>query len=456
MCDPHPPSHLRRRVALAVTALALALAGLATTASRPEPVSALAPPGFSEGGGGFKVKCLYAKSEQIDPILNPGQVSHHLHAFVGNTTVDASSTPDSLRGKHHRCLNEGDAASYWFPAVIDSATGLEVAPDDAVNYYLARGKTGIQTLPDTLMMLTPDSSRSHFFSCVGGNTLRDSDEFPTCDSGRSSIFYQFGDCWNGQQAADHRSHMVHSTNAVCPASHPIELPQLQVVVRYPVQLSTSTHHLASGDFSTAHADFMNGWDQATLQDLVSQCMGASPKFCNANTLTEPPATSTTSTTPPPPNMCDGEVATIVGTDGDDNLVGTSGRDVIVALGGNDTVSGGDGDDLICLGAGDDHVKAGNGADTVFGGTGADTISGNKGNDVLHGGDGDDNVYGGANDDVIHGGDGNDYLSANKGSDTVYGGGGNDRLNGGRGTTDTCDGGTGTDTATACETTIGVP
>ena len=37
--------------------------------------------------------------------------------------------------------------------------------------------------------------------------------------------------------------------------------------------------------------------------------------------------------------CNGKAATIVGTNGADDLRGTSGRDVIVGLGGNDEIDG---------------------------------------------------------------------------------------------------------------------
>jgi RTX calcium-binding nonapeptide repeat (4 copies) len=40
-----------------------------------------------------------------------------------------------------------------------------------------------------------------------------------------------------------------------------------------------------------------------------------------------------------PPTCDGRVATIVGTEGNDTINGTAGRDVIVGLGGDDTIYG---------------------------------------------------------------------------------------------------------------------
>jgi Ca2+-binding RTX toxin-like protein len=113
---------------------------------------------------------------------------------------------------------------------------------------------------------------------------------------------------------------------------------------------------------------------------------------------------------PPPPTCDGQVATIVGTSGNDSLSGTAGPDVIVALGGNDTVNGGRGNDVVCGGPGTDKLRGQGGGDRLFGEAGADRL---------------------------------------------YGGGGNDALDGGT-ESDNCDGDAGTDTATSCESVVDVP
>ena len=56
--------------------------------------------------------------------------------------------------------------------------------------------------------------------------------------------------------------------------------------------------------------------------------------------------------------CEGQPATIVGTQGADIINGTAGNDVIVSLGGDDLVRGLAGDDLICAGAGNDIAYGG--------------------------------------------------------------------------------------------------
>jgi uncharacterized delta-60 repeat protein len=62
--------------------------------------------------------------------------------------------------------------------------------------------------------------------------------------------------------------------------------------------------------------------------------------------------------------CQGQRATIVGTQGPDEITGTRGRDVIAALGGNDKVRGLSGADLICGGKGHDKLLGGPGRDKI--------------------------------------------------------------------------------------------
>jgi Ca2+-binding RTX toxin-like protein len=128
------------------------------------------------------------------------------------------------------------------------------------------------------------------------------------------------------------------------------------------------------------------------------------------------------------HRCQGRVATIVGTAGDDVLNGTPGRDVIWGGPGNDTIYGSLGNDLICGGAGDDVIHGGRGNDEVFGGSGSDRVFGDLGDDKVSGGAGSyDDVAGGLGIDTVNGGPG-DY-------DLVHGDYGYDRMSGGPGNHD---------------------
>ncbi|QIG44085.1 hypothetical protein G5V58_16045 [Nocardioides anomalus] len=74
-----------------------------------------------------------------------------------------------------------------------------------------------------------------------------------------------------------------------------------------------------------------------------------------------------------PPRCHGQVATIVGTGGDDHLVGTDGPDVIVGLGGADRIDGRGGDDVICGGANRGVGQRQTEGDDIDGGPGSDWI-----------------------------------------------------------------------------------
>lgn len=79
-----------------------------------------------------------------------------------------------------------------------------------------------------------------------------------------------------------------------------------------------------------------------------------------------------------PPHCAGLTATIVGSNGDDQLVGGPEDDVIASLGGKDRVIGAAGNDVICGGTGKDVLKGGKGRDRLFGEAGKDRLLGGKG------------------------------------------------------------------------------
>jgi Ca2+-binding RTX toxin-like protein len=91
----------------------------------------------------------------------------------------------------------------------------------------------------------------------------------------------------------------------------------------------------------------------------------------------------------PPVTCDEQVATLVGTAGDDVLLGTPEADVIHGMGGNDRIDGLEGNDLLCGGDGEDTLRGGEGDDTLLGGRENDRLAGGPGNDTLQGGPGTD-------------------------------------------------------------------
>jgi len=88
---------------------------------------------------------------------------------------------------------------------------------------------------------------------------------------------------------------------------------------------------------------------------------------------------------PDPVKCRGEVATLVGSTGNDRgtskLIGTPGADVIVARRGNDVIRADAGKDIVCGGGGDDEIAGGRGKDVLRGGPGKDVCKGAERSEV---------------------------------------------------------------------------
>jgi poly-gamma-glutamate capsule biosynthesis protein CapA/YwtB (metallophosphatase superfamily) len=134
----------------------------------------------------------------------------------------------------------------------------------------------------------------------------------------------------------------------------------------------------------------------------------------------------------PALLCEGRVATAVGTAGPDLLIGTPGDDVIAGRGGDDVIHGLGGNDLVCGGEGDDTLWGGPGFDHLYGGDGNDRLYGGPGRDNLWGQAGHDSLWGQEDPDALYGGDGDDVLWGHGGDDLLVAGSGADRLWGGLG------------------------
>ncbi len=270
------PSHGLARVALC--ALLLSGAGLAVFASaslsaRPDVASTVAAPGFP-GGRYFNVACGFSHRNNDDPIVFPGSPGRsHNHTYIGNTSVDASSTPATLRDGETTCDVEADASTYWTPTLYEGTD--PVLPLAAILYYTRHTTGPIVSLPDGLKMVAgnPNARRPQkkdivSWSCGGGGAQRFV-VVPQCSEESALVLnVRFPNCWNakGVDSADHKRHMSYSVAGSCPASHPVRAPTISLALIYP---STSKHaRLSSGKFA-AHADFMNGWDDNVLSRLVA-------------------------------------------------------------------------------------------------------------------------------------------------------------------------------------------
>lgn len=235
-------------------------------------------------GVNFVGSCTFSHMNMDDPIVSPGQPgASHDHSFVGNTTTDAFSTLRSLRTAATTCKRHGELAAYWMPTLM--LNGQMVAPRGATIYYRRKTLAPVRAFPAGLKMIagdrhatSPQGMKLTFWNCGAASTVPASTEVPTCPNATAQglrLHVNFPNCWDGQHldSADHQSHMAYAVRASCPASHPVALPAISVIFRYPITGGAGVT-LSSGGQYSAHADFFNAWRQIALRSLVNDCLNA--------------------------------------------------------------------------------------------------------------------------------------------------------------------------------------
>lgn len=232
--------------------------------------------------GQFVVECELSHVASDDPILYPGRAgASHLHAFFGNTETSASSRVEDLFGADTTCDDHRDTASYWVPVLVDGAAVIE--PVYSVAYYRAGidvDPTSVQAYPSGLEMIAGDplAVREQPVEVVAwscGSGARRTALPPVCPTGAElGLSVTFPDCWDGKNldSDGHRRHVHYSSQGSCPSTHPVAIPQLVFTVLYPVNGDVSHMRLSSGTLLTAHADFINAWDQEHLEHEVDLCI----------------------------------------------------------------------------------------------------------------------------------------------------------------------------------------
>jgi hypothetical protein len=230
--------------------------------------------GIFPGGPYFNVACGFSHRNNDDPVMHPGHPgASHNHTYVGNMTVDASSTPTTLRGGSTTCELGQDASGYWAPTLY---AGREpILPLAGIVYYVRRTPEEVAPFPADLEMIAgnPTAKRPQpkgvvSWGCGGIGGGRRFSVVPLCSEDQAlELRVQFPSCWNGRttDSPDHRRHMAYASGGKCPASHPVAVPTMLFILLYPPVPHGA--QVASGKFG-AHADFMNGWDEDSLTSFV--------------------------------------------------------------------------------------------------------------------------------------------------------------------------------------------
>jgi hypothetical protein len=235
-------------------------------------------------GVNFVESCRFSHTAPDDPIVFPGRAgASHEHTFVGNRTTSASSTYHSLRAGGTTCMRPEDTAAYWVPTLEQD--GQPVLPRGATIYYRRATLAEVRPFPNDFRMIAgsatatePQGGRVTWWSCGVASGMPRSSTVPTCPAGRGSflrLHVRFPSCWDGSRldSPDHQSHMAYARAGRCPSTHPLALPAITQIYRYPTR-GGEGFALASGGQFSAHADFVNSWHPGALNRLVKDCLNA--------------------------------------------------------------------------------------------------------------------------------------------------------------------------------------
>ena len=236
------------------------------------------------GAVNFVSHCDTSHRSTDDPIVYPKQPGRsHDHTFVGNTSTNAYSTLRKLQRSTTTCERPGHTAAYWMPTLLSG--GQPVLPRAATIYYRRPTIDPVRPFPPDLRMIagnahatSPQQLRVTFWNCGAASGIPRSSTVPTCPDARAQslrLHVVFPSCWDGTSldSADHQSHMAYARAGRCPATHPVAVPAIALIYRYPITGGPDTA-LASMGQLTAHADFINAWDQEALTALVDGCLNA--------------------------------------------------------------------------------------------------------------------------------------------------------------------------------------
>lgn len=150
--------------------------------------------------------------DRLDPLVNPGQLSGHVHTVMGGNAFSSSMTIDAPKlSTCSSCTVRQDFSNYWIPTLYYKARNgsfISVKQSGMLVYYLQRSdqrdpeySKGLLAFPEGFRILAGDpllrsyndtnEQRAISYACLGAKT----EETPylprmRCPSGvRSQVFF---------------------------------------------------------------------------------------------------------------------------------------------------------------------------------------------------------------------------------------------------------------------------
>ncbi|KAI9669949.1 MAG: hypothetical protein M1831_006985 [Alyxoria varia] len=252
---------------------------------------------------------------RMDPIIDPGKVSGHVHTIAGGSGFGYNMTYQQARdSKCSTCPIEDDLSNYWTPLLyfrspkngsftaVPQAGASDGGLGGMTVYYQQRPgpkNDKLHAFPEGFRMVAGNpfkrkagsdfASKAVSFACLdyNGPPSKETNQMPNrnCPDGLRAQVY-FPSCWDGRlDSEDHHSHVAYPesgdyNNGPCPASHPKHLISIFYEVIYQTgqfagEWEGDQHPFvfAMGDPDGAgyHGDFVNGWDVDLLQRATDDC-----------------------------------------------------------------------------------------------------------------------------------------------------------------------------------------
>jgi len=268
---------------------------------------------------------------RLDPLIQPGSISLHVHKVAGANHFSACNTSQSPEDVYNQLVGSScttcsikkvDSSQYWFPDLYytNPDGSFSLVPDGGLTvYYLSRAGSGNQShphytaFPKGFRMVSGSPFRRDFnasstadlaisYACLGNPSSPEMNRFPTdkyfCSNGlRAQVFFPM--CWDGVNidSHDHKSHMAFPTtynDGDCPLSHPVRVPGLfyeafYSVDKFPHGKGTNPFVWSCGDPTGYgfHGDFLSGWDPVIMQKALEDpsCDSSNPYLDDGNNVT---------------------------------------------------------------------------------------------------------------------------------------------------------------------------
>jgi len=271
----------------------------------------------------FAVRLAPLVDVRLDPIVNPGTCSSHVHSVFGAASFGKSISDSDLQSSVETSANViPNKSLYWAPSmyVYDPTTQLFwLIPTYARAYYRFNDRFLHDTNPFPLnfRVVVGDAKRKSKYepgearddiswTQKGSRRVTNSQDHSSWDEYIETFGYRtdpdeylemnvnFPECIATDaigkpvlDSDDHRSHMLYvERSEPCPASHPYRVPKVNLEVRYEVDKLVDSlgkdvvqdpinWYLSTGDHTGAgaHADFISGWDESILNEAIRDCRG---------------------------------------------------------------------------------------------------------------------------------------------------------------------------------------